>query len=408
MRPQVTFIYFLLLLSLPTARDASAANSEVCQYVRADGTITLAESLEKVPEQLRDGAKCFASRSSSAGQHQDPARKDSDGEGAARSGGPAAARTTSSRAEVCQFAREDGTIAIAGSRAEIPDRYRPSARCFAVKPAASSLASPDEIELDGTVRRQEISTSLGVIKLRWPRVVERDFGRTPSRAVIEAAHAVSRAVHRPGFPSRVRRMDVEWNVVFLDENLPEQQIPRNLIDNCHPGWMTPPANIYIVGQRAAAGCGGSRVTSSIADARLAEVLVHEMGHAVEWQLLHERGVFDRMRAEGFATWFEGFVASYSSLLNQKHIMHRHVYSAKSSLEREPHLFLFRGDAESYARSSMYFGAFVKRFGIGRLVDVYDLMSEKRMPFFTAVREETGWSGERFNEELARFLEREQP
>ncbi len=342
-----------------------------------------------------------------------------------------------SSSEVCQYTTDEGVITLAQSSADVPQKHRPTAKCFTVnrssaEPTESSasspysrsyplktkrrskssstgaprLAKPDEIELEGTIRRQEISTSLGVIKLRWPRVVERDFGRTPSRAVIEAARAVSRALHRPGFPPRVRNMEVDWNVIFLDEKLPERQIPTNLISNCHPGWMTPPGNVYIVAQRAAAGCGGAvRVRESVADERLAEVLVHEMGHAVEWQLLRERGTFDRLRAEGFATWFEGFVASYSSLLSRDRIIHRHVYAAKSSLRREPHMFLFRGDSESYARASMFFEAFVDRFGISRLVDVYDLMSEQRMSFFTAVKEETGWNVERFNKELGRFVER---
>ncbi|MCB0346247.1 MAG: hypothetical protein KDD66_14105 [Bdellovibrionales bacterium] len=398
MRRNLLLTLSIFVFTLSAVAD-DAPTQEACQYIREDGTITIANSRAGVPEKYRSAAKCFTTK------------KPSEKKLSARQNSPRTYRSrsynkrSSSGTVVCQYQKRDGSVAVANSKSEIPEEYLANAKCFQISDN-SGLAKPDEIELEGTIRRQEISTSLGVIKLRWPRVVERDFGRTPSRAVIEAAKAVSRALHRPGFPDRVRDMQVDWNVVFLDEKLPEKQIPEKLISNCHPGWMTPPGNIYIVGQRAAVGCGaGVKVKESIADERLAEVLVHEMGHAVEWQLLHERGTFDRVRAEGFATWFEGYVAAYSSLLNHKQIMHRHVSAAKSSLKREPHMFLFRGDYESYARASMYFEAFVDRFGVGRLVDVYDLMAKQRMAFFTAVKEETSWNVERFDKELGRFVER---
>ena len=315
--------------------------------------------------------------------------------------------STALAAENCLYIKSDGTITSVEGRNNVPSRYRRTAKCTEPSNSDSYLAKPKEIELEGTTRRERISTPLGTVNLRWPRSIERDFGRTPLRAVVDAARAASRALQKPGFPSRVRRMKPDWDVVFLDENLPETQIPRQLISNCHPGWMTPPANIYIVGQRVSAGCGNQRQASTrVADAQLAEVLIHEIGHVIEFQLLSKgKGPRERFRSEGFATWFEQYVADYSSLLNKKHVRGKTLQDASRSLRQSPGYFYFRGSAEDYARASMYFNVLVKKRGVSGIIDVYDKIINPGIPFFGAVDKVFHLNQRRLDSEVARYVEK---
>ncbi|NDC37595.1 MAG: hypothetical protein EBZ48_06035, partial [Proteobacteria bacterium] len=219
--------------------------------------------------------------------------------------------------ELCLYTAGNGALMQVRGRSQVPPQFASSARCFeARKPAAASplMAAPQDIELSGVTGRAQLSTGIGSIDLRWPRAVTTIFGKTPERAVADAAMAVSRALQSGDFPSVAQAMNQPWQVVFMDENMPTGQIPSALISSCHPGWMTPPANIYIVAQRAAYSCGGSTVSQREADARLATILVHELGHAVEYLLLTRDFGRDRMRAEGFASWFEQYAARYSSML----------------------------------------------------------------------------------------------
>ena len=170
--------------------------------------------------------------------------------------------------------------------------------------------------------------------------------------------------------------------MFLDENLPESQIPMQLVERCHPGWMTPPNNIYIAAQRVAEGCHGMpSKSSSVADSELAEVIIHELGHVVDYNLLKESFGSSRMRAEGFATWFEIHAARYSSLVSESQLRERTYRLARRSLRESPQMYQFRGSAEDYARASMYFTAIENRRGVQGIIDVYKHMKEEKVPFF---------------------------
>jgi len=214
--------------------------------------------------------------------------------------------------QICVYVAKDGSMQQALNRNKIPYDLRKSARCY--DPGqTNNMAAPQEIKLTGTTRAESMVSPVGKIDLRWPRSTEQLFGKTPQRAMSDAAAAVSRALKQAGFPSAIQNLHIDWNVVFMDENVPETQIPLYLISNCHPAWMTPVANLYVVGQRVAAGCGGGKSPgSAVADSQLAQVLIHEMGHGVEYQIL--KGAFggDRMRAEGFACWFEQYASDFSS------------------------------------------------------------------------------------------------
>ncbi|MGI6523673.1 MAG: hypothetical protein ACOX2O_00025 [Bdellovibrionota bacterium] len=297
---------------------------------------------------------------------------------------------------------------------DVPQQYKASATqgsMFAAtvlqniqRAGETQLAKPDEIDLEGTVRQVNMSSAVGRIKLRWPRKVELLFGRTPERAMAEAANTVSRTLKQAGFPTKLRTLNMEWNVVFMDEEMSETQIPAYLRQNCHPGWMTPPSNIYIVAQRVATGCSGrSAPSNSVTDAKLAEVLLHEMGHAVEAQLLGSNFGGDKMRAEGFATWFEMFAARQSSLVSSSALQSENRALAKRSIAQSPNEFRFSGSAEDYARASLYFQAVVSRRGVKGLMDVYDTMLSSGVDFLSALKSRMYWSDKKLKEETERIL-----
>ena len=331
----------------------------------------------------------------------------------------------------CFYLDEKGVFKQASSQNEIPHKYRSKASCQAVrkrgpardlysnrpskstksnkaKPASSTrggyLAQPDEIDLKGNIRREDISTSLGRVKLRWPRSVEAMFGRTPLRAVTDAARTVSRATRTAAFPAHIQNLQLEWKIVFMDENLPETQIPHYLIQNCHPGWMTPPANIYIVAQRIAENCGTTRKRASVADSDLTEVLIHEMGHVLEFNLLGNSFGSDRFRAEGFATWFEVHAAKYSSIVNESKLKRRTKLNAQffyktygDNLTQET----FRGGAPSYARAAMYFWTIADQKGLRTLFELYGLMAQGKN-LFTATEDRLGWNKRKLEAEVKKF------
>ena len=295
---------------------------------------------------------------------------------------------------------------------EVPLEYKEKARgnALSAKMILSSvssggvLANPDEIELNGTVRKVQFSTSIGNFNLRWPRKIESIFGRTPERALIEAANTVSKTLKQSSFPPELKNLNLEWNVVFMDENMPEQQIPHNLLTNCHPGWMTAPANIYIVAQRAARGCSSNaKPASSVSDARLTEILLHEMGHSVEYRLMGRIGGSERMRSEGFATWFETYSSKYSALASYSKLLQENKTFAKQAIKESPDKFNFHGSVEDYARASMFFHVVVAKRGVSGLMDVYDLMKKDRLDIVSAIKQKMTWNDKKLSEEIDRLL-----
>lgn len=308
--------------------------------------------------------------------------------------------------ESCLYLTRDNTIKNAKSLSAVPPEYREQARCFPGKKQDFYLAKPNEIELKGPVLADQLSSPVGPIRLRGARSIQRLFGRTPIRAMNEAAQAVNRALKQGPFPEGLRTLNLEWNVVFLDEKLPETQIPAQLISNCHPGWMTAPANIYIVAQRVAAGCSaGQKRSIRDADAEMMRVLLHEMGHAVEAQLLGPLFEGDRMRAEGFAVWFEGYASSFSPLGKGRDSELQYQRMAKSSFEQSPKSFHFSGSPEDYARAGTYFKVIVQQRGMRALLDVYRAMKEEQLSFSAAIEKKIGWKAQKLNEQALLFIDK---
>ena len=303
--------------------------------------------------------------------------------------------------EVCFYKNASGKEIIVDSFKKVPSIYRSRSRCFK-KEKRQNLANPEEIDLEGSKREQSFSTSLGQVNLRWARKVEKLFGRTPVRAVGDAMRTAQRFLNIRGFDSKVRRMQPEWQIIFMDENLPEHQIPEYLVDNCHPGWMLPPTKIYIVAQRVAGSCSGKGVNKKIvADGDLIKVLLHEIGHSVEYQLLNQKQN-QRSLAEGFASWFEQESSNYSHLVDRNSVKQEYYNLAKASFKNNPQ-FVFDGSSYAYARASLYYHAIVRRGSIGHLMDIYDYQNQG-IDFLSAVDKRMGWSAKRFEEEVRRVID----
>lgn len=305
--------------------------------------------------------------------------------------------------ESCVYLDSRGQARSVSSINQVPAQARKSARCGEWR-QSQHLAAPQEVELSGTTRKESIASSLGRVELRWQRKIEKLFGRTPQRAVAEAMQAASRALKGRGFPLALQRLDVDWQMVFLDEELPETQIPSYLVSNCHPAWMTPPTNLYVVAQRVVAGCGGgSGKGSQVNDGELAAVLLHEIGHAVEYQLLNGRWNNDRLRAEGFAAWFEQYAAEFSPLIASGSRRERYLQMAQATLRKES-FFKFDGSGAAYARGALIFHAVVDRKGFEGLRALYTYLSESGAELLPALQQTFGWGPDKVKAEALRIAD----
>ncbi len=311
---------------------------------------------------------------------------------------------TAHAADLCMYTDDKGRIIQVNGLDKVPQHFKSGARCLTERATnvGGELAAPQEIKLDGNVRKVSLATSLGRMELRWPRKVELLFGRTPERALQDAAMAVNKFLQR-GFPP-IFRESPDWQVVFMDAELPEKQIPAYLVSNCHPAWMTPPANIYVVAQRVAEGCGDEKLKPNVADGELAAVLIHEIGHAVEFQLTGGTDPMDRARAEGFAAWFETVGSDYSS--ETKKGLTRSRYLRAATLNYSPERAqMFGGGFEDYAIASMRFHAIVGKRGVPGLMRIYKKMAMAEVPFSSALKSELGWNDKILSDEIGAYLKK---
>ncbi|MCB0318614.1 MAG: hypothetical protein KDD56_07640, partial [Bdellovibrionales bacterium] len=236
--------------------------------------------------------------------------------------------------------------------------------------------------------------------LSWPREVEKLFGRNPKLAVQDVSRAVSKALKSASFNNNIRLLDTNWKIVYLGKDLAASQIPEYLRMACHPGWMTPPTNIYIAAEKIATNCNTGSLSPEKANISMLETLAHEMGHVVEAAILGNGLSQDRQRAEGFATWFEVYVAKYSSLISDESLKRRIFSYAKEYMKRNNS---FDGSAGAYGYASLDFFAIVDRRGVAGLMDVYNKMQNSGVSFSTAYSEVTGWSDNKIQKERERVL-----
>ena len=304
-------------------------------------------------------------------------------------------------AEVCVYKDEHGVINQVSNKQDIPANYRTQAKCL-TQGQNSYLAEPEKVSLGNNVREENFQSSLGKISLRWPRSAETIFNRSPLRAVNDAVETIARAVKTAAFPSFVQQMNADWKIVFIDQSSPAVEIPSSLIKNCHPGWMTPPANIYIVANIIGGSCENEVKSKGVTDADLTRVLLHEFGHVVELQLLRDAMAGDKLRAEGFATWFELFSSKFSSIVRERELRAENISLAKQTLTKGA-AFKFQGTAPDYARAALYFDALASKKGISALMQIYRSIALENLDFFQAVKEKSYWNREQLEKEVSNII-----
>ncbi|HMO18927.1 MAG TPA: hypothetical protein PKA63_12460 [Oligoflexia bacterium] len=268
------------------------------------------------------------------------------------------------------------------------------------------IESPDKIILPGLLREELFNSPLGVTKLRWVRSVEDSLGKNPLRATVEASRASSRALRLSSVPTVLQNWTPEWNIVFMDEVPKEAGLPSTLVDQCHPGWMIPPASIYIVASRLSNACSSIRLNQSDIESRLSQVVVHEIAHAIEHKMLGALQGFDRARAEGFASWFELLAARGSPLLDELTLRTEKINAAKAHFNKYPVRFVFDGSMPAYSRMAMYFLWIEKRYGLSEIFRVYSDIKDNPKLLFTETVSRRYFSGneERLQNEVLKYIE----
>ena len=271
---------------------------------------------------------------------------------------------------------------------------------FIVSAQDGQIADPNQINLGALVGKASFVSDIGRFEVRWPRVVEDCFGTIPSRAVADAAQAVNRALKSVSFDSRIRNGTSDWDVVFTDEATAVREFPSAIAAGRHPGFMVPPNKVYIIADYIVPG-GSSGSKANDGDQLLARVLIHELGHVIEFKLLENAASFDSERAEGFAAWFEQLASDYASLLPRGSAKAHYVGMAHTSVQDPPGTF--SGSAYDYARASMYFAAIVDRRGVSGLMGVYDEMRNTNKSFLDAVESKIGWDRAKLQQEAIRVV-----
>jgi hypothetical protein len=263
------------------------------------------------------------------------------------------------------------------------------------------LVDPQSLKLSGLERQSSFNSALGPINLRWTRESERLFGKTPERAVIEASKIAAKALRQSSLAASLKFTNINWNIVFLSKDLPAQQIPSYLEKGCHPGWMKPPANIYISSEKVAGICNGSLAThKDIADEELERVILHELAHALEFKMASNLP-FDRFRSEGFASWFEVFAAKQSGVIGSEQLLRSQKNGALAKLASNQQAFM--GSFEDYALAACIFHVFLEGSTLSDLTRLYQTISHKRLPLIAAIKEVNSWSDKELDQRLLKFL-----
>ncbi len=292
----------------------------------------------------------------------------------------------------CVYLDESGAIVSVKSAAAAPARYRKAVYCNSGQNA--TIASPEEVKLQGPAGRASFVTDLGPMEVRWPRSVEQCFGRSPARAAADAAAAVNRALKSARFSTEVKYTRQEWSLVFTDRATAIREFPTSLTLGGHPGFMIPPSQIYIISDFISPDCA----PGGVADAVLTQVLLHEMGHVVEYVLLAGGQMDgDRQRAEGFASWFEQYSADFASIIPRGSV--KGFYRGLAAQGLASPSKEFTGTAQDYAVAALAFQAIVDRKGVHGLMKVYSEMVAQGIPLMAAVEREFGWDNSTFEREM---------
>jgi len=363
-----TRLFLLPWVSLVFLCTSSAFAEVSCVYTDTEGIFRTASSLNQVPEALRNLARCSETRKRT--QKSRPK--------------PEAESSTSIFQKILKESQ--------------PTDRRESAK--QVKGRRGGPLRPDEVELSRSRRQVSLNSSLGKVNLRWDRSAERLFGKSLERAVQSAMTASSRVLAQNSFPGDLRKPNYDWRIVIMDEVPGNVKI--NMHGRCHPAWMRPPADIFVSARDLGTVCGHKKLSLSEASIQLQETLVHEIGHAIEFQFMKRGfGVMQRWHNEGFATWFESLGANYISGggVNRSEVRNR----AKKSWHPDWRPALFQGTGADYARAYSLIAVIAEKKSILRLADVYKTMSENRLPLIKAIEKELGWNEKKLLEAAAKHV-----
>lgn len=239
--------------------------------------------------------------------------------------------------------------------------------------------------------KELISTPMGQVAMRWPRAGVSTGTVKAGDSVKAAWGAVAAALGQLGFPERVRTANYDWNLV-LQNGVPTGGKGRLLSSaQCHTAWMGPPADIVVNYDRLLDPCGavaGERPPAQI----LTGALIHEIAHAVEFQLLGKAfSRRQRWHSEGFATWFESVVVDGMPELKHRQALNAELKARAKRVFRENWSpYTFDGSPADYAKSFALISAIVEQQGVRGLVAVYDRMAMNNCVLSDAVRLEFGW------------------
>lgn len=286
-------------------------------------------------------------------------------------------------ADACVYVTEKSEIVSAKSLSDVPSQYRSKAVCNDNAP--QEIPKTEDVRLKGLYRTASFSTDIGKMEVRWLRESERCFSKSPSRIVSDAASAVNRALKNARFASEVRNRRADWSLILVDKASAVSQFPMALSLGGHPGFMVPPDQIYIVVDYLVPQCEPSAEN----DGRLLQVLLHEMGHVIDFALMN--GVTtggDRKRTEGFASWFEGYAAKNVSEIPQGSVTDRYHELAGSGASVGA--LDFQGSGQDYGTASMEFETIVNRKGVAGLMILYATMRDDRCTLYEAMQKRFGW------------------
>lgn len=291
----------------------------------------------------------------------------------------------------CVYLTDTAEVRSAKSLKDVPLSFRSKAVCKDSEPR--EVPHPDEVKLAGNQRESSFGTDLGRMNVRWLRESERCFSSNPARVIARAASAVNRAIKSGRFPQEIKTERRDWSLILIDRASAVSQFPVALSLGGHPGFMVPPNQIYIVVDTVAPDCRAS----SENDAALLRVLLHEMGHVIDFALMD--GIStpgERKRTEGFASWFEGYASKNVSEIPQGSVArdyHQFVGDTASVGESE-----FSGSPRDYGVAELEFETIVSKKGISGLMSLYQLMREERCSIYAALKQKFGWDSKTLQRE----------
>lgn len=257
---------------------------------------------------------------------------------------------------------------------------------------------------------EQFDSALGLVHFRAPRAFAAGEVARLRRDVLLAWEIAARAAEDLSLPKPALDRNLGWSIALSEDSVLGGRGGANDQAYCHSAWIGPPADVVVDGYRLLHPCGVEE-SADVRERRLVRSLVHEAGHAFEFQLLG-RGFSRRQRwhSEGFAVWFE--MSSLARIMDlarsadpsavserasaaaaterlQFHARVRRAVETATQHRWKP--LLFAGTPDDYAVSYALVSSIVAAGGVDRLRSVYRLMDEQHLSFEESVHRELGWT-----------------